>query len=145
MRRLTLLVATVAIVAGIAAPAAAEHDAEIGFNGLWVSIDVVDGSFQALRIRELNDDSGNYRVVLFDTWATLACTPPAPLRAVSTTATSGPRGDGGYALFVDYTRLRCGGGATAPTPPVHVEYDIAEPNARTMIDPDGTVWYKIRG
>lgn len=143
MRRITILLVTLGLVVGVAAPASATHGEPV--DGLWWAIDAVDGSLMIMRVTEQGGDSEFFTVVLTDFWATGACSPPSVYRGRSTSAMydDGTIGNP-KALFVTFDHNRCFGRSTPTSASFDVRFGVVADDQTLSLD-DGTLFHHIRG
>ena len=105
MRKYIILVFALVVLMSVAVPAAADHADPI--EGLWVATDTEDGSLMLMTVREQNNDTGYLNVVFLDLLATVACDPPAPYLARSTTSLYDDGGGGAEGRFFHLNAGRC--------------------------------------
>ena len=126
--RVVLLMTVLATAMAIPATASAAEPADV--NGLWTSVDTVDGSNQAMLVRVRAN--GNARIVLFDDDGAV-CGGGSPLVAIGRGSLDGDD------VTVDF-RIFCFNGVTA-TATVTYSYDAGPP--ATLTDDFGAVWTRF--
>ncbi len=142
MRKLTVFLSVLALLVVTAVPATAVHAAPV--EGLWAAIDGADGSLMLMTIEEQNNETGLLDVVFFDTWATVACSPPSPFVARSSSSTYDD-GGGGFEgrFFADLDPGRCLRRSSTPQIGAIEIGFFPVVLGTSMTDDFGNLWVKI--